>query len=105
MSEKYVHIVLAKHPNCDIPYTFMAPDDRQLHVGDYILCDTKRGPNQMAQCITPSFVIMETQLERFYNIKASNLKRVTAELKPHVFVYRQEVQYGEDGQQDEREQV
>lgn len=97
MSEQYVHVVIAKHPNCDIPYTFMAPDDRQLHVGDYILCDTKRGPNQMAQCITPSFVIMESQLFKFYNVKAANLKRVTAELKPHVFVYKREVSHAEDG--------
>lgn len=105
MYDNYINVVVVKHPNCAIPYTFKVPDYKRLYVGDYVLCDTKQGPNQMAQCITPSFFILEDYLFKFYGVKASNLKRITAELTPKVFVYKQEVQHGEEGQSDNREQV
>lgn len=48
MYDNYINVVVVKHPNCAIPYTFKVPDDKRLNVGDYVLCDTKQGPNQMA---------------------------------------------------------
>ena len=84
---EYVNVVICKHQNSREQYVFRAPDSssKQLDVGDWVLCETRLGPNQVAQCLTPAFRIADFQLKEFYGVKVDNLKPVTAYLKPIVF--------------------
>lgn len=102
---EYVNIVICRHPNVHKDFTFRAPDSssKVLNVGDYVLCETCKGPNQIAQCMTPEFRIADYQLKEFYGITVDKLKPVTAYLKPIIFAYRrkEEEPHGEDGQQNQ----
>lgn len=84
---EYLNAVVCVHPNDSGRYVFRAPDtaERKLNVGDRVLVDTKRGPGQMAQCITPQFRIADFQLKEYYGVEVKNLRPVTAYLHPVVF--------------------
>ena len=84
---EYLNAVVCVHPNDGGRYVFRAPDvsQRKLNVGDRVLVDTKRGPGQMAQCITPQFRIADFQLKEYYGVEVKNLRPVTAYLQPIVF--------------------
>ena len=84
---EYVNVVVCVHPNDSGRYVFRVPDvsERKLNVGDRVLVDTKRGPGQMAQCITPQFRIADFQLKEYYGVEVKNLRPVTAYLQPVVF--------------------
>ena len=85
MVPKYINIVLVKHPGDGKQYTFQVPDNIQLSVGDYVLCNTVRGSEQVGQCISPSFVVGEWQLPRFFGVQSlKNLKCVTHRLIPET---------------------
>lgn len=74
-------IVTVKHPNCNVPYTFSVPEKLDLSVGDYVLCDTKaHNYPQVAQCITPSFVVSEDILKGPLNIAPTKLRPIVAHL-------------------------
>lgn len=74
-------IVTVKHPNCNTPYTFSVPEKLDLSVGDYVLCDTKtHAYPQVAQCITPSFVVSEDILKGLLNIAPTKLRPIVAHL-------------------------
>ena len=74
-------IVTVKHPNCNTPYTFSVPKTLDLNVGDYVLCDTKtHNYPQVAQCITPSFVVSEDILKGPLNIAPTKLRPIVAHL-------------------------
>lgn len=87
MEEKYVKIVTVKHPGCGVPYTFRVPCALDLVPGDRVLCNTKKAKCEMAQCMTPSFVIMETVLESMYGLKADKLMPVVGYLHPVMYAY------------------
>ena len=89
MTFEQVEIVVCRHPNNDRNFVFRAPENasKKLNVGDYVLCDTCQGPNQIAQCITPQFMITDFRLKQFYNVDPNKLRPVTAYLKPVAFAY------------------
>ena len=79
-------VVVVKHPNCGVPYTFQVPENLELEVGNFVLCETKKSNlPQIARCITPSFRILGVQLTEFYGIIPKNLKPVVGVLKPVMF--------------------
>lgn len=80
-------IATVKHPNCDRPFTFRVPENLDLDVGDYVLCKTKKGPSEVAKCITPSFEIMECHLLEFYNVEPKKLQPIVGILKPVMYGY------------------
>ena len=83
---EYVNVVVCVHPNDSGRYVFRAPDNLEMDlvVGDRVLVDTKKGPGQVAQCITPQFRIADFQLKEFYGVDVNNLRPVTAYLHPVV---------------------
>ena len=86
MEIKSYKVVVVKHPNCGVPYTFEVPEDVELSIGDYVLCDTKKSNiPQIAKCITPSFYILGIQLNELYNIHPKNLRPIVGWLKPIMF--------------------
>ena len=95
--EKVYKVVTVKHPNCNTPYTFMVPASVDLCIGEYVLCDTRanRLP-QVAQCITPTFMITGTQLQYLYGISPSCLRPIVAVMTPHMVMK----EYVEDGVRD-----
>ena len=82
-----VSIVVCRHPNVGGNFTFRAPENsgKKLEAGDWVLVTTKKGPNQIAQCITPQFEIADYLLEQMYNVKKSALMPVTAYLRAIIF--------------------
>jgi len=96
-------VVTVLHPNCNTPCTFKVPENLSLTIGDYVLCKTKKSDiPQVAQCITPSFIILESQLKTFYGITTGNLKPVVGVLKPVMcMIGGDEKNDSSDGQQDE----
>ena len=86
---EHVEIVVCRHPNYKGDFIFRAPEDsgKKLCIGDWVLVDTKQGPNQIAQCITPQFMIADFQLKQFYNVDVEKLRPVTAYMKPVCFVF------------------
>ena len=89
MTFEQVEIVICMHPNNDKFFIFRAPENasKKLNVGDYVLCDTCNGHNQIAQCITPQFTITDFRLKQFYDVEINRLPPVTAYLKPVAFAF------------------
>lgn len=88
MSEKAYRVVTVKHPNNKIPYTFEVPSSMELNTGDFVLCKTRTTKiPQVAQCITPSFMILGIQLKEFYGINANDLMPVLGILKPKMYAF------------------
>lgn len=87
---EYVNVVVCRHPNCNKNFIFRAPDNssKALDVGDYILVNTSKGPNQVAQCITPAFRVADFHLKEFYGVEVKDLKPVTAYMKPICFTWK-----------------
>ena len=93
MDYKY-KVVTLKHPNCATPYTFQVPEELELDVGNYVLCDTNKSDiPQVGKCITPSFRILGVQLKEMYGILPKNLRPVVGLLKPFMIPFNRE---GED---------
>lgn len=92
MDEKVrkVKIVVVKHQNCNGKFVFKVPDQIDLSVGEYILCNTIRKLGEVGECTTPSFEINERQLREFYGVGIANLAPVIGRLKPRMFVYPSE---------------
>jgi len=80
----YVEVVVCRHPNINKDFMFRAPSnsEKKLGVGDWVLCDTCKGPNQIARCITPQFRIADFQLKEFYGLDVEKLRPVTAYMVP-----------------------
>ena len=87
--DEFVEVVVCRHPNNNRNFVFRAPENasKKLNVGDYVLCTTCQGPNQIAQCITPQFEISDFLLKQFYNVNINRLCPVTAYLKPVAYLY------------------
>lgn len=82
-------VVIVKHPNCGVPYTFRVPVVAELEAGDYVLCETKTSKiPQIARCITPSFWISDAQLKELHGIDPNALKPVVGILEPVMFPYK-----------------
>ena len=77
-----VKIVLVKHPNVNGIYAFTAPSGTAMGPGDYVLCNTKLGEDQIGRCISPSFYVEEDKLFEFYGTTVKKLQPVTAVLVP-----------------------
>ena len=80
-----VYVVVVKHPNCNVPYIFKVPESKMLNPGDYVLCDTKKGQEEIARCVTPSFHITDDLIEKYYNVKPDTMKFITGVLRPFLF--------------------
>lgn len=95
---EFVNVVVVRHPNVDKTFIFRAPDSSgyKLDVGDYVLCDTVKGPGQIAKCITPQFRIADFHLKELYNVSIDKLRPVTAYLRPIAFVLKGERVHAED---------
>ena len=95
---EFVNVVVVRHPNDKRTFVFRAPDNAGyiLDVGDYVLCDTSKGPGQIARCITPQFRISDFHLREFYNVEIKDLRPVTAYLRPIAFVLKKECSHAED---------
>ena len=77
LDTKMYKVVIVKHPNCAVPYTFEVPENMKLKVGDYVLVETKKHPvPQVAQCTTPDFEIRGLHLVSMYGIQPKNLRPV-----------------------------
>ena len=106
---EYVDIVICRHPNVHKEFTFRAPEGttRKLDVGDWVLVNTCKGKNQIAQCVTPQFTIADFHLKELYGLMVDQLQPVTAYMKPICFMYTpaKEEKHAENRQQDNGEQV
>ena len=85
MDEKEIKIVVAQHPNYNGNFVFRVPEGTRLLVGNYVLCNTKRGHNQIGRCITPAFYITERDLIDFYGRTENSLAPVIGWLEPEYF--------------------
>lgn len=93
MVPKFANVVIAKHPNWKGLFVFKVSSGIKLEVGEWILCDTARGPGQIAQCVTPSFEVGEWQVENLWGVTIKDLKPVTAYLKPVAIAIEKEAVY------------
>ena len=86
---EYAEVVVCRHPNLNKDFMFRAPEgiEKTLGVGDWVLCDTCKGSNQIARCITPQFRIADFQLKEFYGLDMEKLRPVTAYMVPVAVVY------------------
>lgn len=85
-----VRIVIVKHPNWNPQYVFKVPEDMNLYAGDYVLCETRKSPHEIARCITPSFTIERDTLKELYGIALRELKPVVAWLRPVMYLQEKE---------------
>ena len=79
------YIVVVKHPNCNVPYAFRVPETKMLSPGDYVLCNTKKGTDEIARCITPSFHMSDDLIQKYYNVNPIQMKFITGVMRPYMF--------------------
>lgn len=94
-----MNIVLVKHPNINGLYAFKVPDGEKLAPGNYVLCMTRKGNDQIGRCVTPSFEVEEDMLGDFYGASAAKMKPITSLLIP--FEYTDGKKGGQDGEESE----
>ena len=85
MEERMVKIVVVKHPNCVGHFVFKVPEFVELQTGALVYMDTKRGKDQPARCITPSFYIDVDLLKDAYGMTADKLRLVKGELAKYEY--------------------
>ena len=77
-----VKIGLVKHPNVNDVYAFSVPAGEELQPGNYILCNTRLGEDQIGRCVSPAFWVEEDKLFEFYGTTEKKLQPVTSMLIP-----------------------
>lgn len=56
------NIVIIKHPKCPQTFLFSVPDGCELHTGDFVTVDTKKGKT-VGICASDSFSVPESALK------------------------------------------
>ncbi len=62
-----MNVVIVKHENSAVKYTFLVPEDKILKAGDLVKVNTKRG-NALATCLCDNFVMDTTDKEKMKTI-------------------------------------
>ena len=68
-------------------YTFQVPGNQHIKCGEYVIVDTAKGPNQVAQCICDSFMVDTEVMEQTLGVNPKKLKPVKAVLEPHELLW------------------
>lgn len=56
------NVVIIKHPKCPQTFLFSVPDGCELHTGDFVTVDTKKGKT-VGICASDSFSVPESALK------------------------------------------
>ena len=67
-------------------FAFRVPDRYDLKCGEYVLVDTSRGPNQLAQCICDSFSADPDIAFPLLGVKKGKLRTVKAVMVPEELI-------------------
>ena len=71
-------------------YTFQVPENQRVKCGQYVIVDTAKGPNQVAQCICDSFMVDTEVMGQALGVNPKKLKPVKAVLESHELVWEHE---------------
>lgn len=61
-------------------YLFLVPVSHKLLAGEYVLCDTRQGDNQIGVCVCDSFMAEPDVIMPLFNTKESKMRTVKAVL-------------------------
>lgn len=76
-------LVIVKHPSENTKYLFELPPTEYVRAGEYALCDTCRGQDQVALCLCDHFDAEGYELDaicRAFNTDVDKLRMITARL-------------------------
>ena len=98
-----MNFVLARHPNYNGRYLFKVPESTFLDAGTLIACDTARGQNQPAVCLTASFHGDPDVVCPLWGTTVKKLKPVTKVLREFLIDWGEELPFTEPNAEDEDE--
>lgn len=72
------NFVIVKHMEDSGKYLFLLPDNfMHLFAGDYVLCDTARGKDQMGVCCSDSFLVDPNVVCPLFGTSEERMRYVT----------------------------
>jgi hypothetical protein len=74
---KFKKHVIVKHLQDGGKYLFWVPKRVSLEAGDYVVCDTARGRNQLGICCCDSFMADPEEMCKLFGTQISRMKYVT----------------------------
>lgn len=104
------NFVIIKHMEGSGKFLFRVPKGVSLSAGDKIVCDTRCGNDQLGVCCCDSFLARPEVIMPLFGTSEKQMKFVTGKVEYEKFAIAQgdeeyDEKFGEDGQQDEWEQV
>lgn len=76
-----MNFVIVRHMNDTGKYLFRLPEDVTVDAGTPVLCNTKRGRDVPAVCVTSSFHADPDVIVPLWGTQVSNLQKVTTVLR------------------------
>ena len=98
-----MNLVVLRHMNDSGKYLFRVPEDVTLDAGTTVLCTTKRGKNQPAVCVTPSFKADLAVVAPMWGAQPKHMQRVTSVLREFVLEWPEEPEPDNSDDQDDSE--
>ena len=77
--------VIIKHLTDSGKYLFRVPNRIDLECGDYVMCDTCRGENQLGVCCCDAFLADPEIVEPLFGTQSSKMKYVTGKVEVRRF--------------------
>ena len=77
--------VIIKHITDNGKYLFRVPMGIDLECGDYVMCDTCRGGNQLGVCCCDAFIANPGIVEPLFGTQSSKMKYVTGKVEVRRF--------------------
>jgi len=88
--------VIVKHFENSGKFLFRVPKGIVLEVGDKIMCDTKRGNDQLGVCCCDSFMANPDVIMPLFGVTESSMKFVTGKVEYERFTIAKEDEEEED---------
>lgn len=79
------NMVIAQHLGSGVKFLFFVPGYHEVRAGEYLLCDTKRGQDQIAIALCDSFHTNPEPLYPLFGTEEKKMKYVTARLLRYTF--------------------
>lgn len=97
------NFVIIMHFENSGKYLFRVPKKIDLEAGEKVVCDTRRGSDQLGVCCCDSFLAKPEVVCPLFGTTPENLRFVTGKIEYEKFAEAQEDEDDEDGQQEYRQ--
>lgn len=92
------NMVIAQHLGSGAKFLFFVPGYHEVRAGEYLLCNTKRGENQIAIALCDNFHANPEKLYPLFGTEEKKMQYVTARLLLYTFDLRGIDGFDRDGE-------